>query len=236
MSPDYSLIANIFLFMFLFGLVFTVVSVVLGLSHAGDFGGSHVHVGADHVGAHVGHAAHAGHAHAGAHGGQHVDVRSADVHIAQHEFEGGQDGLSVLNMPTIMAFITWFGGAGYIATRTFSLGPVFSVPVALLSGLTGGGIMFVLLARVLWPMRSQPMSRADYYLPGTPARVVSSIRPGGVGEIVYSKAGNRFTAGARSVDEEPVAKGTEVVILGYERGIASVQPVDSILNTSPPQE
>ena len=80
------------------------------------------------------------------------------------------------------------------------------------------------------------MSRADYYLPGTPARVVSSIRPGGVGEIVYSKAGNRFTAGARSVDEEPVAKGTEVVILGYERGIASVQPVDSILNTSPLQE
>ena len=99
-----------------------------------------------------------------------------------------------------------------------------------LSGLTGGSIMFVLLSRLLWPMMSKPMSRADYQLPGTSARVVSPIRAGGVGEIVYSKGGSRFTAGARSVDEEPVARGEEVVILRYERGIAYVQRVESILN------
>ena len=32
------------------------------------------------------------------------------------------------------------------------------------------------------------------------------------------------------MDEEPVARGEEVVILRYERGIAYVQRVESILN------
>ena len=133
-----------------------------------------------------------------------------------------------------MAFLTWFGGAGYIVTRTFSLGPFFSVPLALTSGLTGGTIMFLLLARVLWPMRSKPLSTADFRLPGTAARVVSSIREGGVGEIVYTKAGSRFTAGACAVNGKPVPKGAEVVIIRYERGLAYVQPVTEILEESAP--
>jgi membrane protein implicated in regulation of membrane protease activity len=144
--------------------------------------------------------------------------------------DGGVDGPSLFNIPTIMAFLTWFGGAGYIFTRTIGLGAFLTVPLALLSGLFGGGIMFLVLARVLWPMMSKPMDRADFRLPGTPARVVSSIRSGGVGEIVYTKSGSRFTAGARSVGEEPVPKGAEVVILRYDKGLAYVQPVDELLN------
>src|SRR5207237_4681413 len=107
-----------------------------------------------------------------------------------------------------------------------------SVPAAFVSGLAGAGIMFVMLARLLWPMMSKPLNRADYYLPGTPARVVSPIRAGGVGEIVYTKSGTRFTAGARSVDEQPIARGTEVVILRYERGLAYIRPVADMLAES----
>jgi membrane protein implicated in regulation of membrane protease activity len=106
---------------------------------------------------------------------------------------------------------------------------MLAVPLALVSGLMGGSIMLLLLARLLWPMVSKPLNKADYYLPGTAARVVSPIREGGVGEIVYTKAGSRFTAGARSAEGVPIAKGTEVVILGYERGLALVQAVDALL-------
>jgi hypothetical protein len=74
------------------------------------------------------------------------------------------------------------------------------------------------------------MSSEEYSLPGTPARIVSPIRAGGVGEIVYTKAGTRFTAGARSVDGEAIPKGAEVVILRYERGIAYVQDVNRLLS------
>ncbi len=229
MSPETVLFSNIFLAIFLFGLVFTVVSVLLGVADVGDVAGHIGHPGhIGHVG-HVGHAAHAGsHAgHAGngsAHAAPRPEITRTDMHIGSHsgDADAGMDGLPVLNMPTIMAFMTWFGGAGYIVTRTIGLGPAFAVPLALLSGLTGGSIMFVLLARVLWPMRSTPLSSAEFSLPGTHARVVSSIRAGGVGEIVYSKAGSRFTAGAREIDNLPVAKGTEVVIAKYEHGLAYV--------------
>jgi len=215
-APTSDWLANMFLITFLFGIVFTVVSLLLGVGHAGgEVGGHTIHLDlpghhADfdiHLGSHAAH----GHGH-GDHGG------------------GPDDGPGLLNMPTIMAFLTWFGGAGYIFTRTLGLGAIFAVPMALASGLTGGAIMFVLLARLLWPMMSKPMSKTEYSLPGTAARVVSPIRAGGVGEIVYSKGSSRFTAGARSVDEQPVAKGEEVVILSYEKGIAYVQRVESILN------
>ena len=200
MLTSSELLQNVFLFMFLFGLVFTVVSLILGFTGAAGFdlgGDAELHFG-------------------GNDGGADVDVG---------------DGPGVLNMPTVMAFLTWFGGAGYILTRSLGFGAVLAVPAALISGLIGGGIMFVLLARLLWPMMTKPMSRADYHLPGTPARVVSSIREGGVGEIVYMKNGSRFTAGARSADDRPIGKGEEVVILKYERGIAFVQPIEALLNT-----
>lgn len=266
MSPESGLFANIFLAIFLFGLIFTVVSLVLGVSHVGAVGGHdgafagghNVELGgaAPHGGFHIGDLGHGGHTvdaghaghigdvgHAGhmadaGHGGAHAqgggaDIRHADIHLGGHgaEPEAGLDTLPVLNMPTIMAFFTWFGGAGFIVIRTLGWGPVVAVPLALTSGLTGGTIMFFLLARVLWPMRSKPMSTAEYRLPGTAARVVSSIREGGVGEIVYTKAGTRFTAGARSEGNQPIAKGTEVVIVRYERGLAYVQAVDALLNS-----
>jgi hypothetical protein len=198
------LLSNIFLGMFLFGLIFTIVSLVLGFVHAGD-----IHI--PHLGhADVGHAGHVG----------------PDIHAGHGN---GLDGPSVLNMPTIMAFITWLGGIGYLLRASLGLSALIVLPVAIVSGLVGGTIMFFLLARVLWPMMSKPLDSADYRLPGTPARVVSSIREGGVGEVVYTKSGSRFTAGARAADGRPIAKGEEVIIISRERGLAVVRSVQDLL-------
>jgi hypothetical protein len=222
MAPTSDWLANMFLVIFLFGIVFTVVSLLLGIGHVG---GGHI---SGHAGGHTIHIDLPGqHADFDIHvGGQ----ASAQAHSHVSHVDSIDHGPGILNMPTIMAFLTWFGGAGYIFTHTFGLGALIAVPMALASGLTGGTIMFLLLARLLWPMMSKPMSRTDYSLPGTSARVVSPIRAGGVGEIVYAKGSSRFTAGARTVDEQPAAKGEEVVILRYERGIAYVQRVEAILN------
>ncbi len=231
MASSSDWLANLFLYTFIFGLIFSVVSLLLGGVHIGGVGG-HGHVG--HFGG-AGHGQGQAHVHVG--DGHDGIGHKADVHVgANHSGNGdahGSDGIGVLNMPTIMAFLTWFGGAGYIFSRTLGFSDFVLVPMALASGLFGGAIMFTILSRLLWPMMSKPMNRADFSLPGTPARVVSSIRAGGVGEIVYSKAGSRFTAGARNVDGQPIARGTEVVIIKYERGVAYVQPVQDILsNTS----
>ena len=195
-------LSNFFLFLFLFGLIFTIVSLLLGFADAGD-----VHI--PHVG---------GHGH--------------DGHVGGHD---GVEGPSVLNLPTIMAFVTWFGGVGYLLRQSMDLHAFIVVPVAVVSGLVGGGIMFALLVRVLWPMMTPPLDTKDFSLPGTPARVVSSIRSGGVGEIVYTKGGTRFTAGAKGVDENAIPKGAEVVILSYEKGLAYVRGVDDLLNDEVPE-
>jgi hypothetical protein len=68
------------------------------------------------------------------------------------------------------------------------------------------------------------MNAEEYALPGTPARVVSGIGPGGTGEIMYTKGGTRAVAGARSEDGSPLPKGTEVRVVRYERGLAYVVP------------
>jgi hypothetical protein len=201
-------LANLFLFVFLFGLIFTTASLLLGFAHAGDLHLPHIH----------------------------IDAGDGSLDAGVHHDVGAHHGPSVLNIPTVMAFLTWFGGVGYILRQSLGLHWFISVFAALLSGLLGGAIMFILLARVLWPLMTRPMSKEDYQLPGTPARVVSSIRAGGVGEVVYTKAGSRFTAGARSVDGEPIPKGAEVVIIRYERGIAYVQDVNKLLGDSAPSE
>jgi len=221
-GPDW--LANLFLSFFLFGLIFTIMSLVFGWVGGADAG---AHGGADAGHADLGHDI--GHdfghdiGHDLGHGAGH-DVGHDAAHAA------AQSGPSLFNLPTIMAAITWFGGVGYILRQTLSMDAVFASALAVVSGLVGGAIMFAVLARVLWPMMSRPMERSDFRLPGTPARVVSSIRAGGVGEIVYTKAGNRFTAGARSEDERAISTRAEVVIVRYEHGLAYVQDVEAVLN------
>ena len=59
-------------------------------------------------------------------------------------------------------------------------------------------------------------------------RVISPIRAGGTGEIIFSQEGTRHTCGARSEDGEALARGTEVIITRYEKGIAYVRRWDEM--------
>jgi hypothetical protein len=59
---------------------------------------------------------------------------------------------------------------------------------------------------------------------GVLGRICSSIREGGTGEILYTQQGTRWTCGARSETGEAIAKGVEVVVTRYEKGIAYVRP------------
>jgi hypothetical protein len=90
------------------------------------------------------------------------------------------------------------------------------------SGLVGGGIIFVFLTRVLMS-NEENMDPADYEMVGVLGKISSSIREGGTGEIVYSQMGTRRVCGARCEDNSAIAKGTEVVVTRYEKGIAYVR-------------
>lgn len=190
--------ASLFLGCFAFGLIFTVASFLLG-----TFGSGHLHV--PHFHGLLG--GHGGHVHGG---GGHSSGAS----------------LSPFNVSTISAFLTWFGGAGYLLTRYSGLTAVAVVAFSGAAGIVGGGIIFVTLGRYVLP-RLTEMRAEDYQVAGTVARVSSTIQAGGAGEIVYTLAGTLRADGARSVTGEPLERGTDVVILRVERGIAYVERWDS---------
>jgi MFS family permease len=206
-----------YLVCFLVGFVLAVISFLTGVVHLhlpGDLhGGDAGHVDAGH--------AHAGDLDHGTHGaqatfGHQLGRAAARVHgVSEH-------GASPFNTFSIMAFLAWFGGTGYLLTRTHSLVALVIFVIAGLAGLIGATIVFLFLARVLMAS-DRPLDPVDYDMIGVLARVNSRIRRGGTGEIVFDMAGTRRSASARAEDGALLDKGVEVVVTRYENGIAYVR-------------
>ena len=183
---------------FVFGLLFTVVTFLLG-----GFGGTDSH----------------GVAH-GLFGG--LTGSHASAHAHGHGANGANQ-VSPFSLSTLSAFLTWFGGAGYLLTRYSPLAALAVTLAALLFGVIGGAIFFTAVARYIVP-RLTVLNPDDFRVQGAVARVTSTIQPDGIGEIVYTLGGTRHTDGARSESREPIGRGTQVVILRIEKGIAYVEP------------
>jgi hypothetical protein len=211
--------ADFYLTCFAIGFAFSLISFLGGgtrwhfhLPHL-PHGAGHVPMGGNGVGAHApvgGHAPLAGHAPAVPGSGGAI-ARAAQT-----------ASVSPFNFVTFTAFLAWFGGTGYLLTRYSSVWFLMGLGIALASGLVGGGIMFLFLGKVL-TSEEENMDPADYEMVGVLGRTSMSIREGGTGEIIYSQAGTRRTCGARSEECIAIAKGAEVVVTRYEKGIAYVR-------------
>jgi membrane protein implicated in regulation of membrane protease activity len=205
-------LATFYLICFVVGLAFSVLSLL------SSFGGLHLpakwhlpHVHGGHAGVHP----------------VHAPVHGSPVtfsHGAATAHHGGASGtyVSFFNFASLMAFLAWFGGTGYLLTRYSNLVALAALGLAGVSGLAAAGIVFLFLAKVLLAHETQ-LDPADFDLVGMLGKVNVTIRSGGTGEIVFSQAGTRHAAGARSEAGTAIPKGTEVVITRYERGIAYVR-------------
>jgi len=218
--------SDFYLICFAVGFCFSFFSFVFGGSRFGRLHLPHFHGhSVPHFPATAGPVVHAsavgGHAPAAAHG-------PAAPH-AQGAHPSGRGSVSPFNFVTLTAFLAWFGGTGYLLTRFSSvwvgLGLLFSV----VSGPVNNKIIFLFLSRVLMS-DEENMDPADYEMVGVLGRLCVSIRDGGTGEIVYSQAGTRRVCGARSEDGSAIAKGTEVVVTRYEKGIAYVERWEEMAN------
>ena len=205
--------ADFYLICFAVGFCLSLFSFVLGGARTGRLHLPHFH---GHVGVAdvpsaavpAPHAPIAGHAPAAA---------GTTSHAAQHS-----SGISPFNFVTLTAFLAWFGGTGYLLTRYSGVWVGFGLLASITSGLVGGGIVFLFLSRVLIS-ENENMDPADYEMVGVLGRVSSTIRAGGTGEMIYAQMGTRRVCGARSEDASAIAKGTEVVVTRYEKGIAYVR-------------
>jgi hypothetical protein len=195
--------SDFYLICFAIGFCFSFFSFVFGATRTGKLHLPHFH---GHSGAQV------------PAGG--VDSGHANgTHAAHH---GAHTSVSPFNPPSIAAFLAWFGGMGYLLTRFSTVWVGFGLTLSVISGLIGGGIIFLFLSRVLIS-DEENMDPADYEMAGVLGRLCVSIREGGTGEMVYSQAGTRRVCGARSEEGSAIAKGTEVVVTRYEKGIAYVR-------------
>ena len=196
-------LATFYFVCFVVGFVFSVLSFLMGvhmpgkfhLPHLGHGGDLHLHL--PHAGGHAvpGEGAHGGHA-------------------------GGE--VSPINIATLMAFLTWFGGIGYILTRYSALLGIFALLLSVAAGLGGACLIFLFMAKVLI-RPGETMDPADYEMVGTLGRLSVGIRAGGTGEIVYTQGGTRKSAAARSEDSSAMEKGSEVAVTRFEKGVAYVR-------------
>ena len=130
--------------------------------------------------------------------------------------------VSPFNPPSIAAFLAWFGGTGYLLTRFSLLWIGFALSLSVIAGLIGGAIIFLFLSKVLIS-DDECLDPADFEMVGVLGKLSMPIREGGTGELIYSQMGTRRVCGARADDGTVMAKGTEVVVTRYERGIAYVR-------------
>jgi len=154
----------------------------------------------------------------------HLHVPHGGAHFGAGGHAGGGSGseMPFLNFGTITAFLTWFGGAGYLLTRYSSLVVAGVLVLAVVAGIAGAMIVFWFVAKLLLK-HDRELDPADYEKVGVLGRIASPIRAGGTGEIIFSQEGTRQTCGARSENGEALARGTEVIITRYEHGIAYVR-------------
>jgi membrane protein implicated in regulation of membrane protease activity len=133
--------------------------------------------------------------------------------------------LSWVNPLTVAAAALWFGGAGLVAAGVLSgalAGAV--VPVAVVAGLLGAALVRALMS-ALEQSSTPPLHDGAA---GALGVVNAPIRLDAAGEVVFTLEGLRRSAPARSVDGRPLPRGTSVVILRRERGIAWVTPLDPL--------
>jgi membrane protein implicated in regulation of membrane protease activity len=133
------------------------------------------------------------------------------------------------NFATLSAFLTWFGGTGFLLSRYSSLMVALILASAIAAGLLASATIFCFVAKLLLS-HDQALDPADYERVGVLGHVSSHIAAGGTGEIIFSLAGIRQTCGARAESGEELAQGSEVIITRYEHGIAYVRRWDEMLD------
>ncbi|MDZ4797468.1 MAG: NfeD family protein [Bryobacteraceae bacterium] len=189
--------SNFYLFCFVFGFLFSLVSVFLAHVPGGHDWHVHPHGGGGH-----GPATGQGHGHS-------------------------SHAVSPWNPGTAAAFLAWFGGTGFLATRLYSMWVYTTLALSLMAGIAGAAAVFWFLTRVLM-REKEDLDPADYDMIGVFGTVSSTIRANGTGEILFSQAGSRHAVPARSEGAVSIPGGTEVVVTRYENGVAYVRRWDEL--------
>ena len=213
------------------GFVATVLLAALGALGAGHAGHAHTHTG---------HLTTSGmpHGHVpGAHSPHGQTVKGPGLHGAAWMPAVPQQlavalgwTLSWLSPLTLAAGALWFGGAGLLAEGLLpAAASAVAVPLAVVAAVLGAALVRAAMAAFV--RASTPPLHGDAV--GAVGTLSAPIRADAPGEVLYTLEGLRCSAAARSVGGTPLPRGTSVVIVRRERGIAWVEPLDPLAALNP---
>lgn len=200
-----------YLICFVAGFLFSLLSFLSGTMHLHVQVPKHFHVGG------IGHGPVSSHGSAG-HAPGHGTAAKGQV---KSSTKGSH--FSFINPMTLAAFLTWFGGTGYLLEHLRHIWVFAGLVVSSLAGVVGASIVFLFVAKVLMA-HDYTLDPLDYEMVGVLGRISNSIRSEGTGEIIFVQQGTRRGCAARSENGESLPKGLEVVVTRYEHGIAYVRP------------
>ncbi|HKV59403.1 MAG TPA: hypothetical protein VJO32_14015 [Ktedonobacteraceae bacterium] len=218
---------------FLVGLVYFIVTALLGNLAHGSADGSHA--AGHHIDAHIGehHGVHTGvHAHTVSHTHTNGHVAAQD-HAADKTHSNGhhQSWASFLNPTSVMFFLLGFGFFGYVFHNLVGLtAPLLVLFFAGLSGVVIALLLLYMITRLFG--NSESATEQDVSdRTGLLGKVSMTIQEGGLGEVLYvSPGGMRKSIPARSLDGQRLERDQEVVVVSYQNGIAEVDTWEHFIN------
>jgi hypothetical protein len=208
-----------YLVAFVAGGTFALLSFVLG--HLGH-GHGHLH-GHGHGHGH-GPAPATGHGHAPAHASGHG-------HATPTARAGGSPAGGALRLIAPLANLTALsalgcvGGGVGLAVRHAGMSAATSVFWALPSGLAAA---YSVAAFIGWLARGTRYA-SEFPLEGALGTVLARIGAGTTGEVLFDRPEARTTLPARSDSGSALEVGTEVIVLGVDRGIVRVAAINGLL-------
>jgi membrane protein implicated in regulation of membrane protease activity len=165
-----------------------------------------------------------------------VSLFAGHVHLPLHlphalhalHLPGGAGHIGPINTTTLVVFMTWFGATGYLVTHYHSAAAGLALTAAIIAGFIGATLMYVSVIRTFM-LHERSLREEDFDMTGVLGHISSPVREnGGTGELIYTQQGTRRSCGARTEDGQRLERGTEVVVLKYEKGIAWVRPWDDL--------
>jgi membrane protein implicated in regulation of membrane protease activity len=145
--------------------------------------------------------------------------------LGVHHAHADDTGPLPVSPGAFLVFLSWLGGVSFVLRRAADWPLLAALPVAALLGI-GVAAVVQRAVRKLSTAEGSVLEPEHYRLPGTIGRVSSSIRAGGTGEVIYEQAGVRQVVAARATGAEELQRGTEVLVLSVDNGIAIVQVFD----------
>lgn len=206
-----------FITCFLFGLLFLVVTALLGSIGHGHVQTSQIHFGNLHFGSG-----------APVHGATHP--ASAHTSGGGDNAQGNFSLFSIINPNTVVFFLLGFGFFGYVFHNNAGLGLSLTLLLAIVSGLIIAVLLVMLINRLVGSTEGHTEQDVSDRI-GLVGKVIMTIREDGLGEILYETPGGlRKSIPARSTDNRRIERDQEVVVLSYQKGVAEVDTWEHFIN------